>query len=65
MVSSDNGKEMRIRVENEGFWKNQIIGGKIAIGWDETDTVVLKGELKKYGDKNQSNNTEFFYRIQR
>lgn len=56
---------MRIRVENEGFWKNQIIGGKIAIGWDETDTVVLKGELKKYGDKNQSNNTEFFYRIQR
>ncbi|GAG44371.1 unnamed protein product, partial [marine sediment metagenome] len=41
-----------------------IIGDKIAIGWDETDTVVLKGELKKHGNKNQSNNTKFFYRIQ-
>ena len=47
MASSDNGKKMRIRVESKGFWKNQIIGGKINIGWDKTDTVILKGESKR------------------
>ena len=47
MASSDNGKEMRIRVESKGFWKNQIIGGKATIGRDETDTMALKGELKR------------------
>jgi len=47
MASSDNGKKMRIRVASKGFWKNQIIGGKINIGWDETDTMILKGESKR------------------
>ncbi len=45
-ISFDNDQEMRIRVENKSFWQDRFTGGKITIGWDERDTVVLKRESK-------------------
>lgn len=43
-VSFKNSQEMRIRVESESFWQDKFTGDKITIGWDESDTVVLKRE---------------------
>jgi len=46
-VSFENDQGMRIRVESKSFWQDISTRDKITIGWDEMDTVVLKGESKQ------------------
>ncbi len=41
-VILENNQEIRIRVETKSVSQDDITGDKIAIGWNESDTVVLK-----------------------
>jgi len=43
-VIFENSQEMRIRVESKSCPKDKRPGDKIAIGWDERETVILKIE---------------------
>ena len=40
----DNGQEMRVRTESRALWKDEMKREKIQIGWNEKESVVLKGE---------------------
>lgn len=45
-VAMENSQEIRIRVESKGFSQDIYIDHGTTIGWDETDSVVLKRESK-------------------
>jgi hypothetical protein len=37
---------MRIQVENKSFSQDKVTGDRITIGWNESEAVVLRRELK-------------------